>query len=446
MAERLWRALLAVRGTLLWSAAGLALLAACATAPPRPELLRRHAGLQRAEASGRVAVTVFATPLSPAADETRLLQLSKSGQSELIRAVAGKTATVEGFLAALSAPAAVATVPDRLLDRTRFRRRLVISAEDRDPGEADRIARLRVVLALDTSRALFSGWDRYVTEHGTVDVGEAALRREATAGLDLDLGPPGSGAGRVDGRLRAGSSAGYEEEAAVRDRYLSTGVLLPDSLVLLQRGAVGMDLAGNSVAVVELRARGLPPVDVHRVSGLFDDGGRPLPAAAARISVLRLLAPRPSPHGIVAGLGFDAISRVVIPGAGESTFTEADDHVRLLHTVGVGPDVTLVPAGEMRVSVWELVDETCRRALQLQRPGSRRAEALYLLDWGEAERLARWLAATGSDNVGGRVLLLGDSDPLAPAGTAPLSPDEAARLRVRLLPLNWDPGPGSRCP
>lgn len=437
MAERLWRALLAVRGTLLWSVAGLALLSACATAPP-PGLLRRHAELERAEAPGRVGVTVFAAPLSPTADETRLLQLSKSGQSELIRAVASKTATVEGFLAALSAPAAAADLPDRLLDRTRFRRRLVVSAEDREPGEADRIARLRVVLALDTSRALFSRWDRYLTEHGTVEVGEAALRREATAGLELDLGPFGSGVGPEDGRLRAGSATRYEEEAAVSDRYLSTGVLLPDSLVLLQRGALGMDLAGNSVAVVELEAQALPPVDVHRISGLYDGAGRPLPAEAARISVLRLRAPRASSGGIVARLGFDAVTRAVVPGRGESTFSEADDHVRLLHTVGVGPDVTLVPAGELRVSVWELVDETCRRVLHFQRPGSRQGEALYLLDWEEAQRLARWLAATGSDRVGGRLLRLGVSDPLVPA--------DAARLRVRLLPLNWDPGGESSCP
>lgn len=435
MGDRLLRALVALRGTLLWGAACLALLPGCAAAPPRPELLRRHATLERADAPGRVTVTVFAAPETAGGEEARLLRLSKSGQSELIEAVAAKTSTVEAFLDALAAPVSGRPAPVASIDRTRFRRRVVISAELRHPGEADRIAELRVVLALDTLGARFTGWDRYASEHGTVEVGEAAFRRESEA--DLDLRQAGTGAVLNRTRLRLGNSAAYDEELAISDRYLSTGVLLPDSLVLLQRGALGLDLTGNSVAVVEIEARALPPTDVHRVAGLFDDEGRARPAGEARVVALLLRAPRPLPSGIVARVGFDATVRVVPAGAGDATFTESDDHARLVRSPGDGPAVTLVPAGELRVSVWELADVSCR-TLHLRRPGSDRPTTLHLLDWDEADRLARWLAITGAGTLAGHELFLGPSEPL--------SPTAARALRVRLRPLNWDPGPGSGCP
>lgn len=425
--------------TLRAAAWGLAALAsACASVPPEPELLRRHASQARGEAPELVSVTVHAAPLPREAEATRLLQLSRSAQPELIESLAAKTTTVEAFLGALSAPAVAPPDPAGLDDHTRFRRRVVVSAESRATGEADRIVRLRVVLVLDTLEARFESWDRYATEHGVVDVGEMALRREAESGLDLDLGR--GSALRVADRARIGaeSAVRLDEQLPITDRQLSTGVLLPDSMVLLQRAALGVDLAGNSVLAVELRARALQPTTVHRVEGLFDDRGRPAPPELVRATARTLRVPRAPSRGLRARLRFEAVSRTVPAGAGDATFAEGDDHALLLRTVGAERTVTLVPASELRASAWEVVDGTCRSALHVRAPGATRPGVLRLASWREADRLARWLAASGHARLGGHELLLGPE--------APLDAAEARGLRVRLLPLNWDPGDRLRCP
>lgn len=427
MAERRARRLAAVLA--------LTALTACATRAPEPELLRRHATLSRAEAPGRVAVTVHAAPLPPEAGETRLLQLSRSAQPELIESLAAKTTSVEDFLAALAAPAATAADPAGLDDRTRVRRRIVVSAESRDPGPADRITRLRVVLSLDTTEARFWSWDRYASDHGTVDVGQLALRREAESDLDVRVG---AGPRLLDRALvRAGGTVRLDEELPISDRYLSTGILLPDSMVLLQRGAAGVDLAGNSVLAVELRVRGLPPTTVHRFDGLFDADGRAATPDRVRVGERTLRVARPLPGGLVARLRYEAVSRAVAPGAGDATFAEGDDRARHLRTVGAVRTVTLVPAGELRASAWELVDAGCRDVVHVRAPGSARPAALRLGSWEDADRLARWLAVTGASRVGGRELLLG-AEALVDAA-------RARGLRVRLLPLNWQPGVADRC-
>ena len=429
------RLLLRRLGTLLWCFAGTALLSGCARGPLEPELLRRHASLRPAEAPGRVTVTVHAAPLAADFEGPRLFRLSKSAQSELIESLAARTATVDALLAALDAP--VRPDPGRSSADAglRFLRRIVVSAEPRDFGPADRIARLRVVLTLDTAEARFAGWDRFVTEHGTVEVGELALQRDREAGLDLDLVPDVGGASDARAAVIVGGSTRLEEAVHVADPTLSTGVLHPDSMVLLQRGAVGRDLAGNSVLAVTVEAVASGSVTLHDLHGLFDGQGRPGTATEVRAVPRRVAVPLPLPRGIRARLRFEARSRTVVPGRGDGTFPEGDDHVRMLRTVGAGREVTLVPASELRTSAWQLVDSDCRRALHLAGAASRPA-VLLLGRHEEADRLRRWLAATVSGRLGAHRLYLGDE---------PLRPAEAPLLRVRLLPLNWDAGADGAC-
>lgn len=429
-----WR-LLHRLGTLLWSLGAVAVLSGCAHGPLEPELLRRHASLIEVDDPDRVGITVHAAPLAPEAEETRLFRLSKSAQSELIESVAAKTTTLEELLDALAAPVVAGPDPASASSGLRFRRRVVVSAESRGGGPADRIADLRVVIALDTTEGRFVGWDRFVTEHATVEVGELALRRDREAGVDLDL-VPGSGA-RTGHRatLTAGGSSRLDEALRVADATLSTGVLHPDSMVLLQRGAVARDLAGNSVVAVTVEAAASPSVTVHRLHGLFDERGRAAEAGGVRAVPRRLPVARPLPRGIRAQVRFEALSRAVVPGRGDATFAEGDDHVRLLRTVGSGREVTLVPASELRASAWQLTDATCRRFLHLAGPASRPA-VLLLASYEEAEQLRRWLVSTGSHRVGSHELRLGD---------VPLRPTDASLLRIRLLPLNWDPGTDTSC-
>lgn len=422
------------------AAALAALLAACATAPDAG-LLRRHATREVADTAGLVRVSVFTAPLPAPAPGPALLELSKSAQAELIEALAERATSLGGFRAALAAPAGPDPAPGAPIDRTRFRRKLVVSVEGPDPADlpAARVSGVRLAVGLDTTSARFTGWDRFATRHETVELGTLRLTRQAEAGVRLDLEPRGRREGlRAGGGLAAEGSAELVEELRVAGRSTATGVLLPDSLILLQRGAVGVDVAGNSVVEVEIRAAPAPPGRVHLLEGLFDGSGRPRAGDAVRVREATLLRPARADGGIVGALGFGAVTRTVRPGPWEATLVEGDDRARYLRTRGAPRPVLLVPEGELRTSVWEVVGPRCRRVLHLDDPATGRPGALHLAGHRAARDLVRWLAATRSPTVGGRSLRLGPAEPLRPAA--------ADSLRVRLLPLNWRPGRPAGCP
>lgn len=419
---------------------------------PEPELLRRFATREVGDTSGVVGVTVFATPAADRGPDAgaRLPELSSSAQAAFIRAVADRTATAEELLRTLAGPVGAPRDDRPGLDRTRFRRRLVISAENLAAGPvrgADgawrtrpgaRISRLRVALGLDAGVAEFRSWDRFGSRYATVDLGEMRFRREGGSGIGLEL-RPGSVVGElgpVD--LEPARRATLDEELPLRRRYVSTGMLAPDSMVLLQEGAVGIDLTGNVVVEVDIDVTDAPqPARTVAFGGLFDGRGRPRPPDSVRVTAGRL-AHAPGPAEDVRGrLRVEAVIRTVRPGAGEATWTEGDDHARYLVERAVGPDVTLVRARELRASVWQLATRGCRAFLHLE-DGAGAPSVVQLRSASEAFALLRWLRRSGSGEVGRRALGLGP-------GRA-LGPDDADALAVRLLPLNWRPEGGAPCP
>ena len=438
------------------------LLAACLPLRTEPELLRRYDGYASTDTSGLVEVSVFTTAGTGEEGGPLLSRLSPSAQNAYVRSLAGRTSSAEGLQRALAAPLGEPGAGGDAVDHTRFRRRLVVSVERRGPeGGADgslapgaRIAWLRIALGVDGSRVRFASWSRFATRYDTVELGRMELSRGAEAGADLDLAS--RGLQRVTGSagMEIGRSVGLDESLPLQERYVSNGILRPDSLILLQEGAVGVDLVGNSVVDVELRLAGDRTVTgtVHRFEGLFDAGGAPRPPDSVRVLARPLVRPD-SAAAIAADLRFESLVRSIRPGRGDDTFSEGDDSVRFLRSREDAGTVTLVPAEELRSSVWSVVTGDCR-ILQVQAPDPAPGAvpaALRFLEFGEARRFVRWLRerattteAGGSRardaglTVGGRSLFLAPGDPLRPA--------EAENLFVQLHPLNWSAGAHSICP
>lgn len=427
-----------------------ALAAACATRP-EPELLRRFRSHSVADTSGLVDVTLFAGPAR--VPGTRLTDLSASAQTALIRELGDKTDSPEALLRALSGPLARGFESAPGGDHgIRFRRRVVVSAENRGAGGgpgrggADRlhpdarIDRLRVAVGLDTAVAAFRSWDRFATRYETVDLGE--MEFSGAPGRDGALAvSPGPLLRELELlELGSGRSATLEESLPLRQRYVSTGMLRPDSVILLQQGAVGLDLTGNTVVELEIAVKPAPtPWRVLALEGLFDAGGRPRPPDAVRV-LPRDVAFAPSADGGVRGrLSYRAVTRMAGPGPAAATWAEGDDDARLLVEVGPSREVVLIAEEELRTTVWQLATPGCRRILQIDNPRTGRPGPVSLASPGEATDLLRWLRATSASRVGGRALHLGSGG----GGNVLLDADG---LRLRLVPVNWDPGGGTPCP
>jgi len=428
----------------------LALLLAACSATPRPELLRRFATFEVSDTAGLVEVSAFAMDAAGGPAGLPVLELSRSAQAELVEAVAARTSSPEALLRALGAPASDAAGAAGVVDRTRFRRRVVISAENHalrpresDGGEwlvrpAGRISRLRVTVALaDSSRAAFRSWDRFASRHETVDLGRMSFTRERDRGLEVGL-RPAAAEGSVDRiGLSAGPSTRLDEELTLRHRYGTTGTLRSGSMTLLQEGAVGVDLTGNSAVEVEIDVTDAP----HRrpilaFDGLFTPAGVARPPDSVRVSSRELLFAADATRDVVGRLTFEAVVRTVRPGAGEATWAEGDDAARYLVEAGEGGEVRLIAARELRVSVWQLATPGCRRFLHVDDGVAGSPAVLQVGSAEEAFGLLRWLRRSGSPEVGRRTLYLGPEERLAAA--------DVERLGVRLAPLNWEAGAG--CP
>lgn len=428
-------------------------IAGCAKSP-RAELLRRYATYEIADTTGLVGVSVFSSPADAWSGSTRLHELSASAQAELVEALADRTASADGLLGTLGRPiggTSVTSAASGTVDRTRFRRRMVFSAESHaarpvrtetagwSVRPTGRISRLRVALGLDSTTARFTGWDRYASRYETVDLGEMTSTRRRTLGLDLNAADHVFGDGLDRARLDAASTAILDEELPLSRRYVSTGALRPDSLVLLQEGAVGIDLTGNSVVEVEIDVvDASSPARTFAFEGLFDGQGAPRRPDSVRVRPGEIVhAPRGT-GDVVGELRFDAVVRTVKPGAGDATWAEGDDHARLLVESARVGEVVLVPGRETRASVWQLTTSGCRAHLHVESATRGLPAVVQLASAGEAFELLRWLRATRASDVGGRRLRLGPE--------ADLAADGVDELAVRLAPLNWKLPQGGGCP
>ena len=461
------------RGPVLALLLALPVLTACGLVPREPELVKRWDRYAVADTTGLVRVTVF-TARSPASDApSALSELSRSAQATYVRAMADRTSTAAELRASLAAPIAVPGEPVGQVDRTVFRRRLVISIERTGPAggreredlsRVARVARTRIAMGLPDGRARFTTWDRFATRWDTVELGTMTLSRSAE--LEGDLAPlPGpriEGAGDVG--LSASLGAKLDESLSLRERPLSSGILHPDSMILLQVGTAGFDLVGNSAVEVELRLadRATATSHLHRFGALFDSAGRPSPSREVRIERRRHVHPSRSAvaaGGITAGLRHETLIRAIRRRRGDDTYAEGDDGVVLLRDTARGaPTVELVPEREMRVSAWTIARSAggAREVLQVGAPPGAGPGAtpreLRFATAREARALLRWLhadrrraapetarsAAAGSGDADDPALSVAGR-PLYLAPGRPLRRSEVTGLALRLRPLNWTP-------
>lgn len=453
----------------------LPLLAGCGLFSPEPELLKRWDRYTVADTTGLMRVTVF-TARSPASDApSALADLSRSAQATFVRAMADRTTTVAGLQDALASPLASPGASDGEVDRTVFRRRLVISVERTGPVGAReeeglsrkaRVARSRIALGLRGDRARFTSWDRFVTRWDTVELGTMSRTRSVDLGGDVELlpGTPIDEAGEVG--LSASLGSQLDESLTLSERHVSNGILRPDSMILLQEGSAGIDLVGNSGVELELRlARGAATTShLHRFEGLFDSAGRPSPPGTVRIERRRHVYPSRSTvdaGGIAATLRHEIVIRAVRRDRGDATYAEGDDRVVFLRDTGRGGSaVVLVPAREMRASAWRLVRTAggTREVLQVAAPpgsgpGATSRELRFataddaraLLRWLDAHRRSplpgpeppSWASAGADAAADPEVTMVGRTLYLAPR--RPLRRSQITELAIRLHPLNWTP-------
>jgi hypothetical protein len=416
-------------------------LCVCACSLVKPELTQRynHATWNKTQMTEEcVAVSVFALD-TPSAAESQGAQggvavpsLTPQGQAAFIRAVAGKSQNVKEFKDALGSTGSKGPDSGGKTDSTVFKKRLVFTV-DKSLGcpvitPADRISDLRVSLK-DISNASFASWDKFSTQYDTVDLGKITLTRQAGAELGGSLSMPGSDASAAI-NPKVTYSRGVNEEVSLRQRYVATtGRLTANDIVLYLQGVVGIDLTGNFLVDVMIRAKANPETQSVMEYDALRKEGKAVEPKALQIQFVDLKYPAAS-EPVTCRLEYAYWLRHVVKN--DKTITEGDDDVDFIAGGGKGPlDVELIGKDELTTTVFGLVaseldGKTSSGGWHLSVKGVDETP-VYFISYQSARDFLEWMNETGATGVPGYSFVINNR---------PIRPDEISRLWIKRQDLN----------
>ncbi len=179
---------------------------------------------------------------------------------------------------------------------------------------ADRIEVVKFSLQIPAEYNLrFTGWNRYSTEYGEVEIADVSFSRSIDLSADVS-------SEYVDGGLKSSSSR--KEDQALRSRYLKlNGSISALRLDMEAEGCREIDLAGNVVVDVSLEFEGFPERITLPVYA-SGNGDFPLKLSFADVMVPRM---KDAPDSIMATLEMEYIYRHV--ESGWKSYQEWDDRV-----------------------------------------------------------------------------------------------------------------------
>ena len=193
-----------------------------------------------------VRFDVFAMEIpQDATSETSLASLSAAGQAEAVKILGAKYDKPEDFLASLAIPP---SQPD-LSVRAKFKRRIVIQIVDLPLLPADRMD--QAIIHLHLEGAHFLSWDKFTTNHETIDLGTVTSKREFTGSASLKATDPSGKIGEADAQLQYTRS--LEKEKKLSRRFAAaTAVLSPNEATIALTGNDATRLTDNITVDAEI--------------------------------------------------------------------------------------------------------------------------------------------------------------------------------------------------
>lgn len=245
---------------------------------------------------------------------------------------------------------------------------------------ADRIEFLKFSLELPGEYGLrFTGWNRYATEYGELEIADMSFSRNIDLGGDISA----KGAG-----LDLKTTSGRKEDQQIKSRYLKlNGRISPERIEMEAEGSRETDLSGNVLADVSLQFEAFPEKITLPV---FTAPGEAYPPGITGLSFVDILVPRIKelPDSIMASLKMEYIYRHV--RSGWKSFQEWDDRVDY-YSGEVRKQLVLFNRSDYTPSLYCLgTDEKEKRAIKI-RSVSGMDYPLQFVDYRYAARFLEWL-------------------------------------------------------
>jgi len=425
----------------------------------QPPLANRYRSLDapRDDECRSVVISGFALPAVDPEKPTTIGNLDGRGQATLLAELSKKIQDPAAFVRAAASPLAPTQSAAPIQDNTRFKRRVVLSLENRSGGPADRVAFARILLELpEAGDHEFVGWNKLQTEFAQVDV--AKLKRDERATRSLDTKVSGSYAGvSAEAAPRFSEEQGLSEEVALRQRYVAlTGTLTSKHAEILQQSVSGVDLTGNVVIDLEVKAgedEVNGPVLVTVVSNLTDKEGNPTPQEKVSIATKLVRIADADAAPVEAAMALSYRIREVVTG--DATIMEGDDVVAFASSKNcpVTSKLVLLTQDDLKFTTWQLMSTDGDSLVAVDRvsgdSGSSHPKDINMESNVEAFELLSWMMSSSS---GGELRLASRKLYLCPyaidsvEACVPLTRAAARKLTVTDWDWNWTRKPGLRRP
>lgn len=338
--------------TLLLSIA--VLLAACS---PEPKVLKRYQHVSEREAEPgdpTPSVSFFALTVPRNNTQKTIFDLTDQGQAALLNGYARVTSTPDELRSAASAKLEIAPTQPADVDLTRFKRRIVFTVERGGARSADRLEWLKIKLAFESPKYVFTSWDKAETAYETIDLGALKINQKREAKINTSLTPASVGSlESVD--VGVSGSESLDESQDQRRRIVDLNVSLPDDTyaAIVRQGAIDRDLDGNTIIDFEIQYTGATKTAaITKFSNLLEPDGKPVKANEIRMVLYEAHYPQEA-EDVEATVSMEYDFRHVDDG--HETLKEGDDHVVMIHgQTGNRPPRVVVSKSDQIFEVWGL--------------------------------------------------------------------------------------------
>ena len=365
--------------------------------------------------------------------DKNLWDLSAGAQTQLIQILNERYPHNEQFMGALSNRylSGDFTIPE---DLTRMNLKMVFTiSKQRDYrllnesssrfSQADRIEYLKFSLEIPPEYNLgFSGWNRYTTEYGEIEIADVSF----STSLDLEL--DGS---VIETDAGGKSSFSRSEKQVVKARYLKLNGSLSDKTISVEEeGTREIDLTGNVIADVSLKFDGFPErIAFPQFTGEDTPLAGDVPLAGFSFADVMVPRMEEAPDTILANLTLEYVYRHV--QAGGKTFVEWDDQVEY-YTGKVEKQIPLFQRRDYLPGFYCIGAENNQNERLKFKDGENKECLLQFASYRDASRVVDWLdgqaGATSSEPlVAGRTLFL--------FGGNELTFEEASLVEWKVMPV-----------
>jgi hypothetical protein len=367
----------------------LIVLISCST----PKLTRRYKeDITRRPEQEVVSIEVnaFSYPVSLKPQQGQnIFNLSDRGQQEYIKAISAKS-DAKDLISDLASPLEEKQ-PISLLDKTTYKRRLVFAIRNKIYRPADRVIKVDLKLSLTDGckhNIIFTSMDKIVSDYQNVDIGKLTFTQANAFGITPEITTPAAIAGGVSAKIggSASQSKTLQEEVLLKQRYVaSVGTLTDNTVTLMEESVAGVDLIGNLITEVDLKATNIAEKYIFKFKNLFNKQDKP-ETDNSKIGMERIpvFYPDFNKEDIT---DYKVWVRKV--NKGDDTIQESDDEVEFIEVSGHIPSIKIISKDELKLRTWIIRDSN--NLLQIKLEENEKAQDIEFASFDDANTFLKWL-------------------------------------------------------